>query len=173
MTNWRNARTGVRVRPTAIAAGLLLCAMGCSTTSTIARISQPPIEGRIVGGSPDTIFVAMDSGREYEIHRDDISSIDFPGNVHRNSGVAVLVYGAANIALGLPKCNERTQDKAAFCTGVFLPAGIGLALVVWGLVVEHGQTSAVADTSRPSRLNRSAPSGNLRPATPEAPPGMP
>ncbi len=156
-----------------VAVGLLLWTMGCSTTSTIMRVNEPPIEGRIVGGSPDTIFVAMDSGREYEIHRDAISSIDFPGNVHRNSGLAVVAYGAANIAIGLPKCNERTQDKAAFCTGVFLPAGIGLALVVWGLVVERGQTSAVADTSRRSRLNLNPTLRTPKPLTPHAPPSVP
>ncbi len=129
--------------------GMLLC-IGCSTTSTVARIHEGPIEGGIVGGSADSIFVARDSGGECEVKRDDISSIDYPGNVHRNAGIAVGVYGALNIALGVPKCGERTDDKAAFCTGVFIPAAIGIGLIAWGLAVEHGQRSAVADTSRPS-----------------------
>lgn len=136
---------------TTIGAGLLLAMMGCSTTSTIVRIHERPLEGDIVGGSPDAIFVQTDSGREYEIERDEVSSIDFPGNVHRNAGLAVLAYGAVNIALGMSECNERTDDKAAFCVGVFTPAAIGLGLIAWGLAVHHGQTSAVADTSRRSR----------------------
>jgi len=129
--------------------GMLLC-LGCSTTSTIARIHEGPIEGDIVGGSTKSIFVARDSGGECEVERDDVSSIDYPGNVHRNAGIAVSLYGALNIALGVPKCVERrSDDKAAFCTGVFIPAAIGIGLIAWGLAVEHGQTSAVADTSRP------------------------
>lgn len=128
---------------------MLLC-LGCSTTSTIARIQEWPFEGDIVGGSAESVFVARDSGGECEIKRADISSIDYPGNVHRNAGVAVGVYGALNIAVGAPKCAERTDDKAAFCTGVFIPAAIGIGLIAWGLAVEHGQRSAFADTSRPS-----------------------
>jgi len=152
-----------------IAAGLLLTTMGCSTTSTIARIHEGEVEGDIVGGSADSIFVARAGGGECEIKRDDISLIDYPGNVHRNAGVAVLVYGGLNIGLGLPACRDRTQDKAAFCTGLFLPAAIGLGLIAWGLVVEHGQTSAVADTSRPSNNTP----GNPRLTRPCPTPGEP
>lgn len=148
-----------------ITAGLLLTTMGCSTTSTIARIHEGKVEGDIIGGSADSIFVARAGGGECEIKRDDVSMIDYPGNVHRNVGLAVLVYGGLNIAAGLPKCEERTQDKTAFCTGVFLPAAIGLGLIAWGLVVEHGQTSAVADTSRPSPSPSQIP-GNARLARP-------
>lgn len=153
--------------------GVALLAMGCSTTSTIARVQAGPIEGDIVGGSSESIFVARDSGGECEIKRDDISSIDYPGNVHRNAGLAVLAYGGLNIALGLPKCHERTQDKAACFTGVFLPAVLGLGLSVWGLVVERGQKSAVADTSRRSPpLLRSRPQDSI-PTKPCRAPGAP
>jgi hypothetical protein len=85
--------------------------MGRSTTSTIVRIHEGKIEGDIVGGSADSIFVARDGGGECEIKRDDVSLIDCPGNVHRNAGVAVLAYGGLNIAVGLPACKERTQDE--------------------------------------------------------------
>lgn len=128
---------------------MLLC-LGCSTTSTISRIHEGPIEGDIVGSSAESIFVARDSGDECEIKRDDVSSIDYPGNVHRNVGIGVGLYGALNIAVGIPKCDERTDDKAAFCAGVFTPAVIGIALITWGLLVEHGQKSAAAAASRPS-----------------------
>jgi hypothetical protein len=156
-----------------IAAGLLLTTMGCSTTSTIVRIHEGKIEGDIVGGSADSIFVARDGGGECEIKRDDVSLIDYPGNVHRNAGLAVLAYGGLNIGLGLPKCEARTQDKAAYCTGVFLPAAIGLGLIAWGLVVEHGQTSAVADMSRPSPSQPNETPGTSRLARPCPTPGDP
>lgn len=129
--------------------GLLLC-LGCSTTSTIARIHEGPIEGDIVGSSAESIFVARDSGYECEIKRDDISSIDYPGNVHRNVGVALGLYGALNIAVGIPKCEERTDDKTAFCVGLFIPAAIGIGMIAWGVLVEHGQTAAAWAASRPS-----------------------
>jgi hypothetical protein len=155
-----------------VATELLFMAMGCSTTSTIARIHEGPVEGHINGGSADSVFVARDAGGECEIKREEISSIDYPGNVHRNAGIAVLAYGAANIAVGLPQCQERTQNKAAFCTGVFFPSAIGLGLIAWGLLVEHGQTSAVADTSRrPSQPSKT--SGNPRLARPCLAPGEP
>jgi len=144
---------------------MLLC-LGCSTTSTIMRIHEGPIEGDIVGSSAESIFVARDSGDECEIKRDDISSIDYPGNVHRNVGIAVGAYGALNIALGLPKCEERTgDDKAAFCTGVFLPAALGIGLMAWGLLVQHGQTSAASAASRPS----TPPNGRAGNAIPNKP----
>lgn len=157
---------GVYVRWMKVATALSLMTIGCSTTSTIARIHGGAIEGNIVGGSPDSIFIATDGGVECEIQRDDISSIDYPGNVHRNAGLAVTAYGALNIALGLPKCNERTEDKAAFCTGVFFPAALGLGLMAWGLLVEHGQTSSVADTSHPSPSRLGGSADNSRPARP-------
>lgn len=141
--------TGDSSRFAGLGLGMLLC-LGCSTTSTISRIHEGRIEGDIVGSSAESIFVARDSGGECEIKRDDISSIDYPGNVHRNVGIAVGLYGALNIAVGMPKCEERTDGKAAFCTGVFIPAAIGIGLMAWGLLVEHGQISAAAAATRPS-----------------------
>jgi hypothetical protein len=65
---------------------------GCSTTSTIRRANGPEVEGDIVGGSRDSIFVDTGAAREHEIPRDDVTSIDYPGNVHRNVGAGFLVY---------------------------------------------------------------------------------
>jgi hypothetical protein len=69
----------------------------------------------------------------------------------------VLAYGALNIAVGLPKCNDQVDNKAAYCTGVFLPAAIGAGLLIWGLIVHHDQTSAFGDTSRESLLQKPPP----------------
>jgi len=124
-------------------------------TSSIQRISGPPVEGNIVAGSSESIFVDTAAERGYEIRRDDVASIDYPGNVHANVGVGVLAYGALNIALGLPECRDRTEQQEAYCVGVFIPAALGAALIIWGFVVEHGQRAGVRDTSRPSRLEAS------------------
>lgn len=129
----------------------LVTMLGCSTTSTIRRANGPEVEGDIVGGSRDSIFVDAGAAREYEIPRDDVTSIDYPGNVHRNVGAGFLVYGALNIAAGLPECQERTENQGAYCAGVFTPAVVGLGMLIWGLVVERGQKNGVDDMSRPSR----------------------
>ena len=89
----------------------LVSILGCSTTSTIQRISAPSVEGDIVAGSEDSIFVDTDAQTGIEIPREDVSSIDYPGNVHRNAGIGVLAYGAINIAVGLDDCRERTENK--------------------------------------------------------------
>ncbi|HEY3498742.1 MAG TPA: hypothetical protein VGK73_28820 [Polyangiaceae bacterium] len=128
---------------------------GCSTTSTIIRVSEADVEGDIVGGSPQSIFVATDAGDEYEIPREDIAEIDYPGNVHTGVGIGVLTYGVLNIAVGVPQCTDRNgSDQAAFCAGVFLPAAIGLGLMAWGLVVNGEEKSGVADKSRVSMLEQ-------------------
>jgi len=136
-----------------VCASCLLLTLGCSTTSTIVRTREPPLEGRIVGGSNESIFVATEAGGEYEIARSDVTDVDYPGNVHAAVGAGVLGYGVLNIALGMPGCNERTGDEKFFyCAGVFTPAIIGAGLILWGLVVHEGQTSAFDDTSRRSDL---------------------
>lgn len=136
----------------------LILPIGCSTTSSIQRINGPEVEGDIVGGSPDSIFVDTPGQPDYEIPRQDVASIDYPGNVHTNVGAGVLAYGALNIALGFPDCRDRTEQQAAFCVGVFTPAVLGAAMIVWGLVVEKGQRAGVRDMSRPSRL-KATPAG--------------
>ncbi len=129
---------------------MLPLALACSTTSTISRISEPDVEGDIVGGSPDSIFVSMDDGSEYEIPRRDISTIDYPGNVHTAIGGGILGYGVLNIAVGLGECQDRREQQAAFCTGVFTPAILGAALMTWGIIVNQGQKGGAFDKSRPA-----------------------
>jgi len=133
-----------------LSAGLGVLALACSTTSTIYRVKGIPLEVDVLGGSPTTIFVS-EKGQEYEIPREDIASIDYPGNVHTAAGAVLAGYGVLNIAVGLPKCAEPGENNAAFCAGVFLPAIVGVAIMVWGLVVNQEQTDAVQDHSRRSR----------------------
>jgi hypothetical protein len=97
-----------------IAAGLVLTTMGCSTTSTISRIHEGEVEGDIVGGSADSIFVARAGGGECEIKRDDISLIDYPGNVHRNAGLAVLVYGGSTSPWDCPNARSARRTRPRF-----------------------------------------------------------
>jgi hypothetical protein len=130
--------------------GLLVLALACSTTSTVYRTRGMPLEVAVLGGSPTTIFVKNEAGKEYEIPRSDISSIDYPGNVHTAAGAVLAGYGVLNIAVGLPMCAEQKENQGAFCAGVFLPALVGTAIMLWGLGVHVDQAGAVEDTSRRS-----------------------
>jgi hypothetical protein len=141
--------------------GLLPLALACSTTSTISRITEPDVEADIVGGSRDSIFVSTDDGSEYEIPRRDISSIDYPGNVHTAIGAGILGYGVLNIAVGMDECQDRRDQQAAFCTGVFTPAILGAALMTWGIIVNQGQKSSAFDQSRPAGESTEEPSGRF------------
>jgi hypothetical protein len=145
-----------------VCVGLAALVLGCSTTSTIYRVSEPDVEGTITGGSPNSIFVEMGGGEDYEIARSDIASIDYPGNVHATVGGVLLGYGILNIAVGMEECQNRNDDQAAFCAGVFSPAALGIGMLTWGLVVLAGQSSAAKDESRVSMLTpEERPRGNF------------
>ena len=144
--------------------GMLVVGAGCSTTSTVSRISGPSVEGDIVGGSPDEIFVSNNAGGDFAIPRSDISEIDYPGNVHTLVGGIVAGYGVLNIVAGLDNCQHEHDNQGAVCTGVFLPAAIGVAMMTWGIIVNQGQKAAAADTSRPSAGAAAQPDGGQYPA---------
>lgn len=102
---------------------------GCGTTATVSRVNAPAMEGRIVSSDQRAIYVQT-AGDTFPIARDEISDIDHPGNVAATIGAIVTGYGIANIAVGAENCDRQ---GAAYCTGVFLPAAIGLPIMAYGL----------------------------------------
>jgi len=123
--------------------------MGCSTTSTIARGSGPPLEGHIVGGSPSALVIE-DGGRRYAIPRSDIREIDYPGNVHAVVGGILAGYGVLNVAVGYEDCANGSGTDAqnrAYCVGLFTPGAVGLGMLIWGLVINSGAKRAASDQS--------------------------
>ena len=128
--------------------GIATCLMfvtGCSTTATVSRRSGPPIEGHIQGGSKNSIMIEAD-GHGVVVPRSDIEEIDHPGNVHTLIGGLLLGYGVFNIAVGVPECDNRPRDeRTAYCIGVFTPAVLGAAIMIWGLVTNGGSKSAADD----------------------------
>src|SRR5687768_14062691 len=124
---------------------------GCSTTSTIHRSSGLPVEADIEGGSADAILVNAHGHRDV-IARSDITDIDYPGNVHAGVGGGLLGYGVLNVLVGMRTCEDRSEcssdgEQAGFCTGVFIPGAVGLGMLIWGLVVNGSEKSAVKDRS--------------------------
>jgi hypothetical protein len=135
---------------------LLLC--GCSTTATISRINGRTLEARIQRSTPGAVVVKTESGQEVSISRSEISDIDHPGNVAAVIGGLLSAYGAANIAVGAPQCSTQ---GGAYCSGVFLPAALGVSMLAWGLGTWIGSTSAASspEGSSSSSSARLSPSG--------------
>jgi len=127
---------------------LLVVLCGCSRSATISRASGEQLSARIERSDQETIYVKVAGGREVHLARSEVADIDHPGN-----GVAVLggllsAYGAANIALGAGNCGEVNP---AYCVGVFLPAAVGVSMLVWGLNTWFGSTDA-ASNYKPRRV---------------------
>ena len=120
-----------------VTAFLALAGMGCATTATVSHDGEED-EVKILDSNSRQIRVSKGE-QEYTIDKSSIRDIDHPGNVAAAIGALLTVYGVINIAVGEPKCHEK---GAAFCTGVFTPAAVGLPLLVWGLIVWHGSTNA-------------------------------
>jgi hypothetical protein len=141
--------------------------MACSTTATIYRNSGMMMEGSIIGGSRDAILVEPNHGPRQEVPRDDIAEIDHPGNVHALVGGIVLAYGIGNIAVGMDECQNRTDQQAAFCVGVFTPAALGAGMLIWGLATWVGSKGSADDVSLPS-MEREEPTKPVSAALPPA-----
>jgi hypothetical protein len=120
---------------------LLLALTGCSTSATITRRFGSPRDAKIVGSDSENVYVETLGGRD-AIPRSEITDIDHPGNVAAVIGGIVAAYGAANIAVGVPQCEKQ---GAAFCTGVFIPAVVGVSVMTWGLGTYGSSVSAVSD----------------------------
>jgi hypothetical protein len=128
-------------RPIAV----ILCASllaGCGTTATIYRKNGQQDEATILRGNSTNVVVDTGAG-ERAIPREDITDIDHPGNVHATIGAFLLAYGILNIAVGTSQCQSK---GAAFCTGVFLPATVGLGMSIWGLTIWTKSSNAARNT---------------------------
>ncbi len=139
----------------ALLASSLIC--GCSTTATISRTNGRDIEARIERSTPGAVVVQTEGGSEVSIPRSEITDIDHPGNAAAVVGALLSAYGGLNIASGASKCSD---NGGAYCTGVFLPAAIGVPMLIWGLSTWIGSTGA-------TNPNMSSSSGTV-PETPHA-----
>jgi hypothetical protein len=133
----------------ALACSALIAALctGCGTTATITRVNAPPVEAHIQGGDAENVYVEG-GGAVKTIPRKDITDVDHPGDGAIVAGSILSAYGALNIAVGAPQCQEKGD---AFCTGVFLPAAIGIPILIWGIATH---ASSVAALSTPVASNQ-------------------
>jgi len=105
-------------------------ATGCGNTATITRVNAPELDGEIRASDSQNIYIKTAGNTPMSVPRETITDIDHPGNVAATIGAIVTGYGIANIAMGAGDCD---RGGAAYCTGVFLPAAIGLPIMSWGL----------------------------------------
>lgn len=125
--------------------GALLC--GCGTKAIIQRANAPSFEGEIVKSDSEYLYVELDySATPMTIPRTEVRDIDHPGNVAAIIGGILSAYGVLNIIAGVEQCDK----SAAFCSGVFLPASIGLPTMIYGIAVWHRSVSAAEGKSNNS-----------------------
>lgn len=111
---------------------ILVLIAGCGTSATLNLRDGRNIEGKIIGSTSSTISVEGQT-EPIVVSRSEVADIDHPGNVAATIGGVLTAYGIANIATGYEQC-ERSGN-GAYCTGVFLPALLGLSLTTYGSVV--------------------------------------
>lgn len=125
-----------------VSTSLLLAALvtGCSSTATISRLHGQDVEAKIVGSDNENLYLeTRGAWASSGIARRDVTDIDHPGNVGALIGGVITTYGAVNILTGARHCGDQ---GAAFCMGVFLPAAIGLPIMISGLSRWSASTSA-------------------------------
>ena len=147
----RPARKGLTWLVVALAA---FCASGCGTTATI-RGWRGNIEGRILGGGPETIRVRATNGSIRYVRRRSISEIDHPGNVWAIIGTVLttlVVVGAAATGRAGAGCDTPTDGNRQCYIGLYgLIASVPMA--AWGYLVWGRSVKAAG------RRNQAAPVG--------------
>jgi len=117
----------------------LVSFLGCGSSATIALKGGQFVEGQIIAGDRESIYV--DTGEaETNVPRRRIVDVDHPGNVAATAGIVLAPYGVLNIAVGYSKCNEQ---GFAFCAGLFAPAVLGFALTSYGFTVWTASRNAM------------------------------
>lgn len=116
----------------------------CGTTALISKKGGETIEGKIIGNDSENVYIQT-MGPAAPIKKIEITDIDHPGNGVLITGLGILAYGAANIAVGSKEC---ASQGASFCMGVFTPAVVGLGMSIWGYVVWSGSGSNATDPGR-------------------------
>lgn len=85
-------------------AAVLLAATACSAPATIKTSGQPAIEGRIVGGDGQALYVQNGSNEVYRLPKNRVLDIDHPGNL-------VFTIGAIGFGSAVPLALSRPLDR--------------------------------------------------------------
>jgi hypothetical protein len=126
---------------------LPLAVGACGTTSEIENRSGGVVEGRILGGSPGSVYLASRDHGRFAMRRDDIADVDFPGNTLVLGGVALIGVGVWRLRVGDTDC--ASFGDVGTCAFNIVPAIAGLLVVGWGLYTYVRARRAFADRSKP------------------------
>ncbi len=114
--------------------------LGCSS-ATIERNTGNNIDGMIVGGNKDFLYVLRDDDQMVKVRRAKVRDIDHPGNVLMVIGLPLvalgLTYAMAGAASGLPN-----DQRSVFYAGGATYGVIGLALAIPGYISWSASRSA-------------------------------
>ena len=149
--------------PKKLIATMLVLLCGCSTTATISRANGAQLEGKIIGSNSSAILVETEGNSSLNIPRSEITDIDHPGNASAVVGGFLGAYGVLNIATGASGCSEY---GAAYCTGVFLPATLGVSMLIWGLTTWSNSTGNAS--AGPAAVSSHSPTRVPEPPTADA-----
>ena len=123
----------------AIALALLV---GCSTTADIYLKHHDSVTGYIASADPERVYVRKEvrdgsmtyiSPYETSIPRQQIVSVDHPGNVLLVFGILSSALGIAIINANSKSCGVTTMEMPCQLSHVPIIAGIPMA--IWGLSV--------------------------------------
>jgi hypothetical protein len=126
-----------------------LAGAGCGTSALIDTKEGRHVDARILGGSPGSIYLAGDNRDRFTLRRDDIASVDHPGDVPIIVGTVLTAIGVFRLWQGDTRCNDWGASGDGYCIANAAPAMVGLLSLAWGLWAYHRSTHAFADVSRP------------------------
>jgi hypothetical protein len=138
-------KRGLRGCSITVLVALALAASGCSSTATIYRRDEPPLEARIVGGSPDSLLVAERPHQRTVVPRDSVTTIRHPGVIASTTGMVLFVGSLITpVFLWGTECVLDGQDR---CVATSAIGTVGLAMLVWGAIKLSRSRRAERDTS--------------------------
>ena len=111
---------------------LVTLVFSCSTTAKIQTNTRLEYRGTIIGSDEENVYIATQYATT-AVKKTEIKKIVHPGLGRSIVGGIVGGYGVLNIVVGVPKISEQPiETQAPFAIGVFLPAGIGIPLIITG-----------------------------------------
>lgn len=134
-----------------IALAVALSLAGCSTRATVTRVNGNDLSVKFAGSDSENVYIRT-RGETHAIPRSGIADIDHPGDTAAVIGGILTGYGVLNIAAAADRCEV---EGAAFCAGVFLPATVGVSMLMWGLTVHRASVEELerrVDAHRPPKV---------------------
>jgi hypothetical protein len=145
----------------AVFALVAVAAGGCSTTATIQTKYGGAVEAHVLAGSPGSVYLADKDHGRFTLRRDDVTDVDYPGNVMLVTGAGLLAAGGLGLWFGDTHC--ASFGEMGRCAASVVPAIAGLLAASWGAYVWYRSRRAFRDTSRPE------PDSVMKPRGPRAP----